>query len=311
MSFQVFTLVSGSYVHAAAALVNSLQMCGFDGEIFVGHSGELNWKVSTSARITTINVDHMLTKWIGNLKPLFLSRYAQGPFAFIDADCIVGSAKLLEIVEMTIRKCPLISIEALLPGTDHRRLTWRCSGLESQGLGCDSNLGRSGAGDHYYNSGFICGNTIRDAKLLYDWANLNERLEGLGHLDEDSRFRMADQDCLNAIVQDCSDPVATLCPPDVWYAGSPSHSFLHLGSSDEPLLIHCTGRDKPWLRCRVPARPPNIYERQWFSLITRSDSWARSELVIPRPVRSWLAGTFEGRLRQAGAKIVSRLAARF
>jgi hypothetical protein len=306
MSFQIFTLVSGSYVQAATALINSLQVHGYDGEIIVGHSGDIKWNLSPSAPVKTVNIDDSHSKWISNLKPSFIRKYASGGYAFVDADCIIGSARLFDVISQTISNCPLLCIEALLPSSDHRRRIWRRVADETIGVRAGGAPARSSSRDHYFNGGFISGHSQRDAALLAEWENMIGALRGFGALEEDPRFRMADQDCLNAVLQDLDDPVATICPPDVWYAANPSHPFLHLGSSDGPLLLHCTGRDKPWLRRDIPPRAPNIYERQWAKLASGTDAWAQSEVTIPRAVNAWLNGTLEGRFRQRAEAVFAR-----
>lgn len=300
MSFEIFTLVSGTYSHAAAALINSLQMHGFDGQITVAHSGELNLSLAPDAPVKTIRLD-ALEKWIGCQKPRLLLNEARGAFAFIDADCVVGSPRLLEIIRDTVPTRPLLAVEAILPHCDYRREGWsHC---------VHSMLGRKSVPveNIYYNSGFIAGDVTRDAALLREWETMVDQLRDTGDLFRDEHFPMADQDCLNAILQDGTVHASALSPPDIWYAASPVNPFFHVGTGNTPLLLHCTGRNKTWELTQVPTRAPHAYDLAWYKSISHPKGWARSHLDIPKAIEAWLRGSWEGRLRHNWAAVSRRL----
>jgi hypothetical protein len=97
---------------------------------------------------------------------------------------------------------------------------------------------------------------------------------------------MADQDCLNALIQD--DPTRFHCvsPPDVWFPFM-SKAFFHLGTHGSGLL-HCAGGEKPWGHTSVRPRAPNIYERAWYHYLFEDAGWVQCRPAVKPLLKSWL-----------------------
>jgi hypothetical protein len=305
----VFTLVFGDYVYGVAALCNSLRTAGFEGTIHVGSMGELPWSLDHAAPIKVHPICER-GKWIGNYKPAFIAEHARGPFAYIDADCIVTKPGFLQSVAEAARHGPVLCAEGILPARDMRRAHWRAAkeaSLERRSYPPSSPLLSS---DVYYNSGFLCGDTERDRWLLEDWRRMIETaLHGSGALYETRGFPMPDQDCLNAVVQDERSPFTCISPPDVWYAGTMVHPFLQVGMH-EAALLHCTGQEKPWRHASVPPRAPNPYEKAWLHFLCEDARWVRCLIPLSRLVQSWMRDEPRGRRISQAKNIARRLLAR-
>ena len=119
------------------------------------------------------------------------------------------------------------------------------------------------------------------------------------------QFPMADQDCLNAVLQCLRPNMVTLGPPDIWYAASPFNPFVHFELEGCPLLCHQTGDNKPWRIARVPPRRPCEAEREWYALVTQTAAWCTVAIDLPSPVRAWFEQSLWGRAlgRMARAKL--------
>lgn len=147
----------------------------------------------------------------------------------------------------------------------------------------------------------------RDIRLLDAWRDAILLLRGGGGMYQDPAFVMPDQDCLNAVLQDGKTDFATIGPPDVWYAASPINPFLHVGVGPDPLLLHCTGKAKPWILTDVPPRSPNIYESTWYRYAYLETPWVRVDNCLPRGVKEWLAATRLGRIAGTISRIQRRI----
>lgn len=292
---QIFTLVSGDYVQGAAALCNSLCAAGFDGKLYVGYTGELDWKLSSYAPIVSHKIPNKLS--ILNYKPSFIMDHAVGAYLYIDADCIVTQGAMLDSLCELATLMPILCAEGIVPEHDIRRLMWR---RYKGGSGCDGQQ----KSDHvheinniYYNTGFFGGDVRRDRWILEGWQKIIETaLLGTGELFETPYLPMADQDCLNAFIQDERFAFSCISPPDVWYAASTLNPFLHVGVVKSPWLLHCTGMQKPWRHRFVPARVPNAYEEAWHHFSLEEARWACSHPELPKSVHSWLQGRYWGRM---------------
>jgi hypothetical protein len=282
----IFTIVSGDFVYGAAALCNSLRASGFYGKIHVGYAGELRWSIDPSAPIILHRLEDN-GKWIGTRKPNLILNYAEGPYAYIDADCIIMTSSLIKTIIDIIPQGPIFCAEGIVPRRDVRRQSWRVA--KENCLGIPGSIeDQSRASDIYYNSGFFCGDVRRDRWMLDSWLRLIETsLQGSGDLFETPNFPMADQDCLNALLQDGSFSFYCISPPDVWYA-TPSWSPFHPVGRHEAALLHCTGRWKPWRYSSVRSRSPNIYERAWYHFSCEDTGWVRCPQLLNASVESWL-----------------------
>ena len=304
----IFIVVSGDYVYGAAALCNSLCRAGITGEIHIGHTGELKWEIDCKAPIFT----HELRKsplWIGNCKPNFLIDHARGSFVYLDADCVVTNGAFLEYVCEAIKAGPVFCAEGVVPERDIRRLFWAQAKRKTADAGRMLPKKDQRFTATYFNSGFLAGEIRRDRSILEGWERLIQTaLRGEGNLFENPYFPMADQDCLNAFIQDETFVFSCITPPDVWYAAATGNPFLHIGIYKSALL-HCTG-EKPWRLRNVPPRPPNVYELAWFRHIFEDTPWVRCSPKIDRSVESWLRRGILGRAVSRVHRIQRRLSAR-
>lgn len=296
---QVFTLASGEYAYGACALINSLQRLGFSGEIHVGFQGKLNWDIAPGAPVVT----HDLTgegRWLGYAKPRLVLDHASGPFLYIDADCIIQKPVLFEWARGPL---PLLCAEGIVPRNDFRRPRWR------ELLPAAHRAGQTGPAstDVYYNSGLIAGSLPRDAELLERWWSvIDNAVVGPGGVFVDPVIPLADQDCLNAVIQDGQFEFACMSPPDIWYAAASHNPFFHVGAMDD-VVLHCTGEDKPWRLTSVPPRSPTRYDVAWYELLSSKSGWVRCGWSGSRALRSWFTRGPLGGVSRRGAQLRRRL----
>ena len=301
----VVTLVTGDYVFGAAALINSLARAGFSGHITVAHQGPIDWEIQPGAPVTTRRFGDT-HRWGGSLKAELLLSLGSGNICFIDADCIITSSKIFELIDTVIANRPLLAVEGIIPAADIRRYLWATKLLQTENcaprswkLGCVA----------YLNSGFFALNLPRDVKLVEKWReSIDKCLIGAGRLFETPFFPMADQDCLNAVVTNLDTEFSTIGPPDIWYRAQTINPYLHVGAATEPVLLHCTGKLKPWLMKRPAISGPDIYDRLFYRLAFLDTPWVRLPRKLPHHVERWLKNSLWSRLGRKARRAANRVA---
>lgn len=292
----VATLVTGDYVFGAAALINSLATAGFAGQITVGYEGSIDWQIQSGAPVTMRKLNGWQTRGF-SLKHELLLSLGNGEVCFIDADCIVASSRLFELIGQVITDRPLLAAEGIIPAGDVRRYVW-ASKLSSIQNGAARNSELTCL--IYLNAGFLALSLPRDLTLLEKWREAMDRcLVGPGRPYETPYFPMADQDCLNAVVSALDTPVATIGPPDVWYRAQAVNPYLHVGVASEAVLLHCTGKLKPWLVKHPTALSPDIYDRLFYRFAFLETPWIRLPRRLPRGAEKWFE---DGRWTRLGRK---------
>lgn len=299
----IVTLVTGDYAFGAVALINSLAKAGFSGRITVGHQGPIDWEIRSDAPIKMYELDGS-PKWGGSLKARLLMNFGSGEVCFIDADCIVTSSRIFELIRNVIGDQSLFAVEGILPAGDIRRRVWARSLSKTS----DNNERHSDLTClAYLNSGFFALSLPRDELLLKQWQDAMDRcLIGAGQLFETPFFPMADQDCLNAVLANLDIPFATIGPPDIWYRAQPNNPYLHVGVSPEPVLLHCTGKLKPWHLKRPTASRPDIYDRLFYRFGFLETPWIRLRRKLPRPVERWMEDGLWSRIGNKGRQAADR-----
>jgi hypothetical protein len=298
MSLEVFTFADEGYVPAVVALVGSLRHAGFAGPIHVGSPERL----SIAGRAEGVSFHELGPSawWPGNRKAELLLAHGGERFVFLDADTVVVEATFLPRVERWIEEAPVVAVEGLVASVDARRRGWA------------RRLGRAARPEHwpshYFNSGLLAGVMTRDRALLAAWdAAIRAQLAPPGGLTHDVDFAMADQDVLNAVLQDWSPLPIGLGPPDVWAAASPINPFLHVGVFDAPAVLHCTGKEKPWKLSSVPARAPHAYDLAWYEHVVRTPGPFQLDLALSPLVRAWFAGKPAGRAATRATRLWRKL----
>ena len=301
----IVTMVKGDYVYGAAALINSLAKAGFDGQITVGHEGPIDWEIQPEAPVSTRRLSDS-QRWGGCLKADLLLSLTNGEICFIDADCIVTSKKLFELINEVIAVHPLLAVEGIVSAKDIRRYVWakklstkQDRLLKNSELACVA----------YLNSGFLALSLPRDLTLLEKWReSMAQCLVGAGQLFETPFFPMADQDCLNAIVSDLDTGFATIGPPDIWYRAQAVNPYLHVGAVAEPVLLHCTGKQKPWSMRHPAVSGPDVYDRLFYQFAFLDTPWVRLPRRLPRNVEKWLKDGLWSRLGRKARRAANRVA---
>ena len=299
----IVTLVSGDYEFGAAALINSLAATGFSGRITVGHRGPVNWQLHRGAPVEFYELNDS-QMWVGNLKAQLLMNIARGEVCFIDADCIVTSTRILELASAFVSDQPLFAVEGILPACDVRRRVWARALSGEPGRAVRINEFGCVA---YMNSGFFALSLPRDELFLNQWHHAMELcLSGAGGLFETPYFPMPDQDCMNAVLANLDLSFATLGPPDIWYRAQMVNPYFHVGTAAEPVLLHCTGRIKPWRLERPMLSRPDVYDKLFYRFAFLETPWIQLSRRLPGSVERWIKDDFRsrvgGRIRRAGAQ---------
>lgn len=300
----IATLIAGDYVFGAAALVNSLARAGFTGQITVGHQGPVNWQIQPGAPIVMRELDDSQT-WGGSLKGNLLLSLGDGDVCYIDADCIVTSPQLFELIFGVIDEQPLFAVEAIVPASDVRRRVWTRSILGSNDrvsryadLTCMA----------YLNAGFFALRLPRDNLFLKQYQQAIERcLIGTGRLFETPYFPMGDQDCMNAVLSNLDIPFATIGPPDVWYRAQTVNPYLHVGAATDPVLLHCTGKLKPWQLNRPMISGPDVYDKWFYHFAFLETPWVQMSQRMPRALEGWFQDNRRSRISRRARRIKDQI----
>jgi hypothetical protein len=298
MPLEVYTFTDEGYVPAVVALVGSLRATGFEGVIHIGSPERLS--IDGQGEGVAFHVLGPSPYWPGNRKAELLLAHGSERFVFLDADTVVTHRALLTKLDAWIERAPVVAVEGIVASIDARRRAWA------------RRLGRAERPEawpsHYFNSGFWAGRMSRDRALLSTWHEATRaQLTAPGGLTQDEDFTMADQDVLNAVLQDWTPPPIGLGPPDVWCAASPINPFMHVGVFDAPALLHCTGKDKPWKLHTVPARTPHAYDLEWYEHVVRTPGPLRVDVTLPPLVRAWFEGRPAGRAAARATRLWRRL----
>ena len=303
-SMHVVTLATGDYAFGAVALINSLAKAGFSGQITVGYKGPIDWEIHPGAPVTLYELDGS-RKWGGNLKAQLLMGLGSGDVCFIDADCIVTSPQIFELISEVVGDQPLFAVEGILPACDVRRHVWaRCLSRKTD---------RTSHGNEftclaYMNSGFFALRLPRDEQFLKQWQEAMELcLTGTGQLFETPFFPLADQDCLNAVLANLDFPFATIGPPDIWYRAQVVNPYLLVGAAAEPVLLHCTGKLKPWRLERPMDSNPDIYDKLFYRFAFLETPWIQLSRKLPRAVESWIKDDLWSRIGKRTRRAANRL----
>lgn len=301
----VAILVTGDYYFGAAALINSLAKVGFSGQITVGHQGPIDWEVHPGAPVTHCKLDDS-QKWAGNLKAQLLMNLGRGDVCFIDADCIVTSPRIFELISVFVRDQPLFAVEGIMPASDVRRVAWAyCLSRGARSV----TLGNGFACLAYMNSGFFALRLPRDEFFLKQWQEaMNLCLVGTGQLFETPFFPMPDQDCMNAVLAKLEFPFTTIGPPDIWYRAQPVNPYLHVGVASEPILLHCTGSLKPWRLERPMDSSPDVYDKLFYHFAFLETPWIRLSRKLPSALERWLKDDLRSRIDRRARRVAARLA---
>jgi lipopolysaccharide biosynthesis glycosyltransferase len=133
-------------------------------------------------------------------------------------------------------------------------------------------------------------------------------LIGAGQLFETPFFPMPDQDCMNAVLANLEFPFATIGPPDIWYKAQAVNPYLHVGTASEPILLHCTGRLKPWRLERPMVSSPDLYDRLFYHFAFLETPWIHLSRKLPRSVEKWIKDDLWSRIGRRTRRAAARLA---
>ena len=278
MSITVFTLSSDDYFPGLVALVNSLRLNGFDGEIIVGREHKMKYE-HLLTDVKFVDVDSK-GYWLSVIKSSFLLENPCDNFVFFDSDIIVNNNKFITKLNEWVLEYLVLSIESILPSNDYRRINWN----NANNTPSDNILN-----DYYYNGGFIAGNWKRDKEFLELWQDSTlKNLKPPSNLFQNDQFPTSDQDTLNSVLQNYKNKIITLTYPDVWYSAVPAKPFIHVGGFDNYAFLHCTGNEKTWLLKTLPTRSPNSYDKSFYNYAIKENRYSNIPFELPWVIRKWI-----------------------
>jgi hypothetical protein len=292
----VFTVADSRYFVGAVAMINSLRLTGYDGEIALGDLGLSEAQRSLlrgNCRILDLTTrtrrPHLLVTAVRELQH-------QGVLVFIDSDIVIGGS--LSSMVSVARDGKIVAIR----DSDPRR----CRGEWSDLLELRAPL-RS---EVYVNSGFVALSTIENPDFLPRWDELCERVSNL--LDENelgsnpspevtSALASFDQDALNALLMSEQPEGSLYAVPQELAPGEFNMRYeIHVVEVDalacefrgtKPLILHWWGRPKPW-----SPRPWRGVRRDAYNVLLRRLVARRDVAVVATPemLPLWLRSGFAG-----------------
>lgn len=184
-----YTLATGGYFAGTVALLNSLRLCGNEGELVVADAGlspEQRSRLETRAQIAPMPADVAARPYLA--KPYAARSQERGVAVLIDSDMLV--TRSLE---------PYVALArdgAICVFADHGEARERRFDEWAEVLGLTSPLRRQ----TYVNAGFVCVSVDHFPGLLERWFELCLRAPADQPMTTPSApFFAADQDVLNAL----------------------------------------------------------------------------------------------------------------
>jgi len=274
MNFNIYTVVDEDYIPGLIALVNSARFHGFKGKFIVGMTEKITNKPNIEG-LEFVNINSN-GYWAGNTKPYLILNNPSEKFIFIDSDIIINNEDFFTRLNQIVNYGLVLTIESLLPKNDYRRYLWNKKHSKY-------------FSEYYYNSGFIAGIWERDKEFVEKWwSEIINNIDPPGRLYENSTYPMADQDALNAVLQDYKGNIVSLTSPDVWYAANSDKPFIHVGGFKTPAILHCTGKEKTWLLDKIPNRFPTIYDLSWYKFAVTENKNFKFKLNLSNYIKWWL-----------------------
>lgn len=256
MSSIVCTLFEGQYHYGVAALLNSLYVNGYKGNVYIGYRGDLppwatdakpennpDWSgVKTLEPIKGFGIHFIpviTTRHLTNYKAQFLlalMKYTDTGIFYFDPDIVIKCnwSFYEEWIQYGVALVQEIASNSVSPNHP-KRARWR-QVIEACGKKVEREL------HHYYNGGF-CGVSKGNEEFIDTW----ERVMEIGIKDYEmddhyfskpinqlSMFPVGDQDAINVAAMCCTSPISDFGPEgmDFTYGGW--------------LMSHATGKPKPW-----------------------------------------------------------------
>ncbi len=290
MNSAICTVFEGNYHYGVAALSNSLNKNGFQGNIYVGYRGSLplwvlkgkkekigKWKdaitVSLDDAIQIVFLEVETSYSLTNYKPDFMLEIWQGPaknaeaLFYFDPDIVVidSWACFEQWVHCGVAVCE--DVNSPLQEFHPRRQGWR-------NYYKNYNIDLQFKNQIYANGGFV-GLLKKDIDFLTLWIRLQENMgEVIGGLknsifsnqtynstilkmDGFQIFDKSDQDALNATIEAYIGPIS--------FIGKEGMGFV----SGRITMYHALGANKPWeinyLRSALNGRSPRDLDSTYWN----------------------------------------------
>ncbi|HEY1081993.1 MAG TPA: hypothetical protein VGE29_07015 [Prosthecobacter sp.] len=285
------TLCEGDYHLGAAALLNSLIACGFDGVYVIGWRGapppwleglEKNKDGGYVLQKTRIVLEELRTPWLlAHVKPRFMLDVlhrmvpeAEAVF-YADPDIVVDAP--WAFFESWVGRGVAICEDCCFPNLSRHhylRLCWRDFIHNQLGMQCDPTIERD------YNSGFA-GVMRGDTVFLETWDRALVAMEksgvSLAKLKPGTRFDAffgTDQDAMNMAAMTYGDRLSTLGPEGMGF------------STGMTAMWHAVDSPKPWRKrylrslLREGRRVDNANRQFWKHARWPVQAWSSKNLLL-------------------------------
>ena len=284
----IYTIAKGNYKYGAFALINSLRANGVKNQVVVGTDVYLK-ELEYVEQVTQVVLN---STWNGiNLKPVLLLEHPSEYFIYFDADIILTDAGLITEIEKRLYEHKFFTcVDGIVTEHEIRRQYWH----EIYPVKEASNQPTC----WYYNSGFFAGSFKNHTWILEDWKQLNQTyLDPEAYLFSNPKLPMGDQDTFNAVIQNLpTSKMASIQMPDWRAVNINHHPFYHIANFRPQAFLHCTGKDKPWLFTRSPAKPPTAYHDLWYQYVIKNPEPVKCNFPISFMLKEWFERSYSSRI---------------
>lgn len=316
----VVVLTDGRQDPGLATLINSLVRNGFDGTLWVGRRGHVDWLSSALPQSVSdqMTIEHVEVDTNGALhyhKPQVIEKVWQmaGPDAasviYMDCDLVLGCDWAFVRAWVATGLAIVEDLPGRVVGTQHPlRRAWHAF-MASAGITAVREVGQ------YFNSGFV-GVPAECRSILPLWKEIGSALERMTGAADPTRtpfgvvelragawdggvspdvqalmrpYFLEDQDALNMAVMASTVPISPMGPDAMGFTATRT-----------PILPHAVGPEKPWSKAYlrnvlVSGEGPSFADDVWWSYSDHPIKVARGWRYVLRRC-SWRASKVVARI---------------
>ncbi len=282
IDFAIYTVCTGHYRYGLYALLKSLRKYGYSGPVIIATDKPF----TELQHLDNIQQVVLQSKHVfGNLKARIVLEHPAERFLYLDPDIIQTHPDFITIVkqQLAANKKLIVSGEGLVPRNDMKRWIWNSK----------MNVTSMPLTDVYYSGGLLAGVFETHKHILENWdASIHQYIEPGRYFQACPEFPLADQDVLNAVLQNVPQENISCINLSDWKGTAtsinPFHEFMFW---DKPLFVHATGKLKTWLLKELPLRYPNFYDVEFYKYHIDPILNIPSDLTFTWLQKKWLTAS--------------------